>query len=145
MYRKIILAYDGSLESQHALLNCKDVSKWENAKVHLVSIIPYELISMGHENSISSNSQNKNEQDNCSKILREGVEQLQKAGIEAYGKLLSGDAADEIVKYATINGADLIMLGHKHGENRFAHWWRSSTPKALIEHSPCSVLVVVIK
>jgi hypothetical protein len=66
MFQKIILAYDGSLESQHALLNCKDVSKWENAKVHLVSIIPYELISMGHENSISSNSQNKNEQDNCS-------------------------------------------------------------------------------
>jgi len=145
MYQNIILAYDGSLESQHALLNCKDLSKWEHAKVHLVSIIPYELISMGHENSICSNSQNKNEQDSCSKILREGVEQLHKTGIEAYGKLLNGDAVDEIVKYATITGADLIMLGHKHGENRFEHWWRSSTPKALIEHSPCSVLVVIIK
>ena len=145
MFQKIILAYDGSLESQHALLNCKDLSKWEHAKVHLVSIIPYELISMGHENSISSNSQNKNEQDNCSKILREGVEQLHKAGIETSGKLLKGDAVDKIVEYAHTIGADLIMLGHQHRDNWLERWWAGSIPKALIEHSPCSVLVVIIK
>ena len=33
MYQKIILAYDGSLESQQALLNCKDLSQWEHAAV----------------------------------------------------------------------------------------------------------------
>ena len=32
MYQNIILAYDGSLESQQALLNCKDLSQWEHAK-----------------------------------------------------------------------------------------------------------------
>jgi hypothetical protein len=39
MYQKIILAYDGSLESQQALLNCKDLSQWEHAKVHLLSVV----------------------------------------------------------------------------------------------------------
>ena len=34
MYQKIILAYDGSLESQQALLNCKDLSQWEHAAIH---------------------------------------------------------------------------------------------------------------
>ena len=34
MYQNIVLAYDGSLESQQALLNCKDLSQWEHAKVH---------------------------------------------------------------------------------------------------------------
>ena len=145
MYQNIILAYDGSLESQHALLNCKDLSKWEHAKVHLVSIIPYELISMGHENSICSNSQNKKEQDSCSKILNEGVEQLNSAGIEAVGVLLKGDAVDKIVEYAHTIGADLIMLGHQHRDNWLERWWAGSIPKALIEHSPCSVLVVIIK
>jgi nucleotide-binding universal stress UspA family protein len=100
---------------------------------------------MGHENSISSNSQNKNEQDNCSNILREGVEQLHKAGIEAYGKLLNGEAVDKIVEYAHTIGADLIMLGHQHRDNWVERWWAGSIPKALIEHSPCSVLVVIIK
>jgi len=46
------------------------------------------------------------------KILNEGVEQLNAAGIEATGKLLKGDAVDKIVEYAHTIGADLIMLGH---------------------------------
>ena len=41
MYQKIILAYDGSLESQQALVNCKDLSQWQHAKVHLLSVVPY--------------------------------------------------------------------------------------------------------
>lgn len=28
MYQNIILAYDGSLESQQALLSCKEISQW---------------------------------------------------------------------------------------------------------------------
>ena len=32
MYRIIILAYDGSLESQQALVNCKDLSQWQHAR-----------------------------------------------------------------------------------------------------------------
>jgi hypothetical protein len=32
MYQKIVLAYDGSIESQQALLNCKDLSQWEQPK-----------------------------------------------------------------------------------------------------------------
>jgi hypothetical protein len=49
MYQKIILAYDGSLESQQVLLNCKDISQWEHAKVHLLSVVPYDTIPIGHE------------------------------------------------------------------------------------------------
>jgi len=74
-----------------------------------------------------------------------GVEQLNKAGIEAVGELLKGNTVDKIVEYANSIDADLIMLGHKHGDNWLERWWRDSMPKALIEHSPCSVLVVIIK
>jgi nucleotide-binding universal stress UspA family protein len=139
MYQKIILAYDGSLESQQALLNCKDLSQWEHAAVHLLSVVPYETISMGHETSYYSEPENKIEEERRLKILNEGVEQLNVAGIEATGKLLKGDAVDKIVD------ADLIMLGHQHRDNWLVRWWAGSIPKALIEHSPCSVLVVIIK
>ena len=145
MYQKIILAYDGSLESQQALLNCKDLSQWEHAKVHLLSVVPYETISMGHETSYYSEPEIKLEEERRMKTLNEGVGQLKAAGIEATGKLLKGDAVDKIVEYAHTIGADLIMLGHLHRDNWLESWWRSSTPKALIEHSPCSVLVVIIK
>ena len=146
MYQNIILAYDGSLKSQQALLNCKDLSQWEHAKVHLLSVVPYETISMGrHETSYYSEPENKIEKERRIKILNEGVEQLNTVGIEASGKLLKGDAVDKIVEYAHTIGADLIMLGHLHRDNWLERWWAGSVPKALIEYSPCSVLVVIIK
>lgn len=100
MYQKIILAYDGSLESQQALLNCKDLSQWENAAVHLLSVLPYDSISMGHETSYYNEQNSKVEEGRILSILNEGVEQLHKSGINAKGELLKGDAVDQIVEYA---------------------------------------------
>ena len=145
MHQKIILAYDGTLESQQALLNCKELSQWQDAKVHLLSVGLYETISMGHEGSYFSELENKIEDDQRLKILNDGVEQLNSTGISATGKLLKGDAVDMISEYAHTIGADLIMLGHQHRNNWLERWWAGSFPKALIEHSPCSVLVVIIK
>jgi nucleotide-binding universal stress UspA family protein len=145
MYQKIILAYDGSLESQQALVNCKDLLQWQHAKVHLLSVVPFDTIPVGHESSYYTEQNNQIEELRRRKTLKEGVEQLNGAGIEAIGELLKGDAVDQIVKYAASIEADLIMLGHKHNDNWLERWWRGSIPKALIEHSPCSVLVVIIK
>ena len=145
MYQIIILAYDGSLKSQQALLNCKDLSQWKRAKVHLLSVVPYETISMGRETAFHTDPENKIEEERRLKILNEGVEQLKTAGIEAAGELLKGDAVDKIVEYSHTIGADLIMLGHKHRDNWLERWWVGSIPKALIEHSRCSVLVVIVK
>ena len=145
MEQKVILAYDGSLESQHALLNCKELSHWKHAKFHLLSVGLYETISMGHEGSYYSELENKIEDDQRLKILNDGVEQLNTTGISATGKMLKGDAVDLIAEYAHTIGADLIMLGHQHRNNWLERWWAGSFPKALIEHSPCSVWVVIIK
>ena len=59
MYQKVILAYDGSLKSQQELLNSKELSQLEHAKVHLLSVVPYEKISMGHEISYFIEPENK--------------------------------------------------------------------------------------
>ena len=145
MYQKVILAYDGSLESQQALLNCKELSQWKHAKVYLLSVGLYETIPMGHEGSYYSELENKLEDEKRLKILDDGVEQLNTTGISATGKMLKGDAVDLIAEYAHTIGADLIMLGHQHRNNWLERWWAGSFPKALIEHSPCSVWVVIIK
>lgn len=145
MYQKIILAYDGSLESQQALLNCKEISQWEHAKVHLLSVVPNDPVPIGHESSYYTEQQNQIEEQRHLKTLKEGVEQLNKAGLEVEGELLKGDAVDQIVQYAININSELVILGHKHHDNWLARWWRGSIPKSLIEHSPCSVLVVIIK
>ena len=61
----------------------------------------------------------------------------------ATGEMLVGDAVQEITEYARKIDADLIVVGHKHLKGWAARWWRGSTSASLIEHSPCSVLVVI--
>ena len=100
---------------------------------------------MGYETSYYNEQQEKIDEGRYLEILSEGVAQLKKAGIDATGELLKGDAVDQLVEYAHSVSADLIMLGYKHRENWLERWWSGSVPKALIEHSPCSVLVVIIK
>jgi nucleotide-binding universal stress UspA family protein len=135
MYKNIVLAYDGSQASQEALLNCKDLSQWQQAHVHLLAVVPYDLVSMGPEI----------EHDRFVKILNDGVSQLTQTGVSATGELRKGDPVDQIVQYASEISADLIILGHKHRDSWIERWWRGSISKALIEHSPCNVLVVILK
>jgi nucleotide-binding universal stress UspA family protein len=54
-----------------------------------------------------------------------------------------GETVDEITQYARKMEADLVVVGHKHLDSWAARWWRGSVSSSLIEHSPCSVLVVI--
>ena len=72
------------------------------------------------------------------------VRQLVSAGYQARGEVLLGETVDEITKYAKKIEADLIVVGHKHLDGWAARWWRGSVSKSLIEHAPCSVLVVIV-
>jgi len=76
-------------------------------------------------------------------ILQDGLRRLEQAGYTARGEVVTGEAIDEISKYARKIQADLIVVGHKHLDSWAARWWRGSISGALIEHAPCSVLVVI--
>lgn len=145
MYQNIVLAYDGSLASQEALLNCKELSQWHQSKVHLLAVVPYDLVAIGPESAYYNEEHNKVEHDRYVKVLNDGISQLSKTGINAQGELRRGDPVDQIVQYATEISAELIILGHKHRDSWIERWWRGSISKALIEESPCSVLVVILK
>jgi K+-sensing histidine kinase KdpD len=107
-------------------------------KNHLLCVVPYDTIPIGHETSYYTEQHHQVEELRRLKTLKEGDVQLNEAGLEAIGELLQGDAVDQIVKYATIIEAGLIVLGHKHHDNWLERWWRSSIPKSFIEHSHCS-------
>jgi nucleotide-binding universal stress UspA family protein len=76
-------------------------------------------------------------------VLDDGVRRLADIGTSAKGEVVVGEAIDEITKYARKIDANLIIVGHKHLDSWAARWWRGSISGALIEHAPCSVLVVI--
>ncbi len=61
----------------------------------------------------------------------------------ASGQLLVGETVDEITRHARSVKVDLVVVGQRHRASWAAHWWRGSISGSLIEHSPCSVPVVI--
>lgn len=145
MYKKIVLAYDGSDAGQQALLNSREISQWEHGELHLLAVVPYELVALGPESAYYSEEQQALEEQKYRHILDGGLAQLAANGVTAQGALRKGDPVDQIIAHAEAIGADLIVLGHRHRSNWLERWWRGSIPKALIELSSCSVLVVIVK
>ena len=143
MYRKIVLAYDGSEAGQRALLDCQEIGQWSHAELNLVAVMPYPLTAVAAEAFAYNPDEEAVERSRFQEVLDAGVARLEAAGLHASGQVVTGHSVDEIVRVAKAIGADLIVVGHKHLESWSERWWRGSVSKALIEVSPCSVLVVI--
>ena len=145
MYKRILLAYDGSKSGQQALLDCGELAQWSHAPLTLLAVMPLYMDVIGMEGGVYDKNLAEQQKEKYQDILDEGLRQLVQSGHRADGEVLLGDIVDEITKYAKKINADLIVVGHKHLNGWAARWWHGSVSKSLIEHSPCSVLVVIVR
>jgi nucleotide-binding universal stress UspA family protein len=145
MYKRILLAYDGSQPGQQALLDCDEMAQWAKAELFLVAVMPPPAALIGGEGFVYDTRGEEEERKRFEGVLAEGLEKLSASGNRVRGEVVTGDAVDEITRYAKEVKADLIMVGHKHLDSWAARWWRGSVSKTLIEHAPCSVLVVITR
>ena len=143
MYKRILLAYDGSESGQKALLDCQDLAQWSHSELMLVAVMPLNMDVMGMGVGVYDPQLMEREKLALQAVLDEGMRRLRAAGHAASGEVLAGETVDEITKYARKISADLIVVGHRHLDSWAARWWRGSISKALIEHAPCSVLVAI--
>jgi len=145
MYKRILLAYDGSAPGQQALLDGHEIAQWSHSELTLIAVMPLPITAMGPEGGMYDETVEKNERNRYQAILDTGVRRLTDAGLIARGEVVTGDPVYEIAGAASRIKADLIVVGHKHLDGWAARWWRGSVSKALIEHAPCSVLVVITR
>ena len=143
MYKTIVLAYDGSASGQHALLDGQEIGQWSHAQIILVAVSTPVMTSLTGEVWVYDAQAENTEAARIRAVLDAGVERLRVAGLEARGHHAVGDAVDEIAKVAKSSHADLIVVGHKRRRSWTERWWQGSISKSLIEHAPCSVLIVI--
>jgi nucleotide-binding universal stress UspA family protein len=79
--------------------------------------------------------------DDDRKILREAAELAAEKGIEVRTELLRGDPADQIVAYADLMDADLIVVGSR-GHGAITSALIGSVSRALLRESRRPVLIV---
>ncbi|AEG92741.1 universal stress protein [Ramlibacter tataouinensis] len=144
MYKRILLAYDGSDAGQKALLECREVAQWSRSELFLVAAMPSAMSFVGLEGGVYDVELEERERRKYQSVLEDGLRRLASCGYAARGEVVVGEAVDEITKAARRLEADLIVVGHKHLDSWAARWWRGSISGALIEHSPCSVLCVIV-
>jgi nucleotide-binding universal stress UspA family protein len=145
MYKRILLAYDGSQPGQKALLDGNEIAQWSRSEIFLVAVMPPPAALIGGEGFVYDARGEEEERKRYEAILGEGLRKLAESGHRARGEVVVGDAVDEISRYAKEVDADLVVVGHKHLDSWAARWWRGSVSKTLIEHAPCSVLVVITR
>jgi nucleotide-binding universal stress UspA family protein len=143
MFKKILLAYDGSPEYRAALRQGAELAQFCGADVHLLAIITSSS-AMPIAGGVNPADLVTEEQREIHAFLQDGVERLRKRGINAEGRLGFRDPVDEIAATAREIGADLIVVGHRR-RLTIERWWRKSTSKNLLAVAPCSVLVTSLQ
>jgi len=143
-YRKILLAYNGSQEGKRALLECADLAGFLQAETSLLAVAsmpPSLFLTEGFVPEELLEEEKKRTQ----QVLDEGVRTLAERGFKAAGILAVGEPVEEICRVAKEIGAELIVVGHNQKTSFAARWWKGSVGGALIDYSPCSVLIALSK
>lgn len=73
--------------------------------------------------------------------LRQGAHLLEKYGVTAEMKLRHGVVANEILREAARSQDDLIVIGAPEQKKRFKKWILGDVTGAILERSPCPVLI----
>ena len=135
MYRKVLLAYDGSIEGRRALREGAKLAQLCRAEVFLLAVVELSSIvtpDAGLTIAI--------DEENYKATLAEGVERLKALGFSPTARLETGDPGQKIADVAEEIGAQLVVVGHR-SQGPLARWWFGSVGSYLVKRLRCSVLV----
>ncbi|MDB5840379.1 MAG: putative Universal stress protein family UspA [Herminiimonas sp.] len=145
MYRKILVAYNGTPESRFALNECIRLAPGTSAEIHLVVVVtppPYLLVGeyaaaavLSVEEGLAAEKQ-KMEQE-----IAAGHALLAAAGLSVVDHLEVGEPVDIIQDLSHRLGVELVIVGHSRHKPFALRWWRGSMDALLVEKIRCSLLV----
>ncbi len=139
MFKKILLAYDGSQGATRALSAALELTRLHGAE--LVALVVQEKLPRfsGTMDEVQEEKEFANEQ--YGKLLDGALVQAQAAGVKLKGLMRPGHAAQTIVEVAKEGAFDLILVGHSGLSGVWAAFL-GTTAEKVSRHAPCSVLIV---
>lgn len=145
---KVILATDGTKQSEAAIEITKTLNLDEGDEIRVISVIDMALplsidVYAGYQPSTDEIESAAKE--NAEKILKTTGDRLKEIfaekNVSVITELLNGSPESRIVEKAEEINADLIIVG-SHDYNRWERLLLGSVSDSVIHHAPCSVLVV---
>ena len=147
---RILVPYDGSKYSKRALSSAIEIAKKDKSKIDIISVInvdyirpPGALLGMVSPSSVEAIKKiTKSAKKETAQMLDSQVSKCRSKGIKADSKVLSGNIADAILKFAKQKKTSLIVIGSQglHGIQKFKIL--GSTSRKVSELANCPVLIV---
>ncbi len=143
MYKKILLAYDGSRDGRAALIEGAELAEVCAAEVVLFAVIDVG-VDVAAAEAYASGEASDEQVAQTRDILDEGLLRLRERGLVATATLTFGSPAEQIAGKARDMSADLVVIGHRqHG--LWSSWVRQPVGAHLMKNLPCSLLIVPTK
>jgi nucleotide-binding universal stress UspA family protein len=143
MYKRILVAIDGSATSLHGLNEAIRLAKATGGELMLVHVVN-ELLSLDFAASAYYDKMIESLREAGAKVLEQATTQARRAEVPCEHKLLEafgGRAAELIVIEAKAWPADLIALG-THGRRGLKRLALGSDAELVVRTSPVPVLLV---
>jgi nucleotide-binding universal stress UspA family protein len=145
MYRRILVAYNGTQESRLALLECIRLDPDPATEIHLLAVVvppPYLLVGEYAAAAVLSMEEGlAAEKRKMEQELADGELLFQKAGLSVATHIEVGEPANIIQELVDRIGIDLVIVGHSRQKPLALRWWKGSMDALLIEKIRCSILV----
>ncbi|HYD94368.1 MAG TPA: universal stress protein [Noviherbaspirillum sp.] len=143
MYSKILVAYNGTPESRHALQECIRLTPGANTQVHLLVVMTPTPIVLAGEfvAAVPTIDEEQAEREAMSQVLEAGRRLLAEAGLNVTPHLEVGEPVTVIADLVNKFGIDLVIVGHSRKKPFALRWWRGSMDAVLVDKVRCSVLV----
>ncbi len=140
MYRKVLIAFDGTEDSHVALNQGAELAALCGAEVVLVAVIDTG-IDVAAAEAYASGTADQEEIDDSRSILEQEMSRLTERGLTCTTIIAHGHPPDQIMDKARELSADLVVIGHRtHGLwSRLAN---DSVGVHLVKNPPCSILVI---
>jgi nucleotide-binding universal stress UspA family protein len=139
MFKKILVAYDGSEGAQRALALGLDLALIHKAKLWTLAVQERMPRFSGTIDEVKEEKEFANQ--HSSKLLEAANTQAQEAGVELKAIMRPGHPAQTIVEVAKEGKFDLVLVGHSGLSGVWAAFL-GTTAEKVSRHAPCSVLIV---
>ena len=139
MFKKILLAYDGSEGAQRALTAGIALAQLHGAELWALAVEERLPRFSGTIDEVQEEKQFADEQ--SGKLLEAARAQAKESGVELKTRMRPGHPAQTIVQAAQEGNFDLILVGHSGLSGVWAKFL-GTTAEKVSRHAPCSVLIV---
>ena len=138
MFKKILIANDGSEGAARALSTAIRLAKRFDAELHMISVEELPQFPA----SIDEVIEERQEEEHVFQPLIARAEAQAKAeGVNLHGHIVIGHVVSTIVEFVEGEHFDLLVVGFM-GHSALYNRLIGSTSDRLVEHAPCAVIVI---